>query len=265
MQELKWSHQQHPRDLNAMVDAQVRHWIFQQKGRQPLLEEWPVVTIASELDAQGMAVGRGIAERLGFSYCDREVLSELAHRMYVSNGAGGVFDARTRNVLEDLLNAFAPNLDVTSAGFAKQVSRIVASITRQGSAVIVAKEASFLVAPGRALRVRLVAPLESRIRELETRSQVSLAAAQRMIASNEKERAASIRHALGQDIADPAHYDVVVNTGTYSLKRAEAVVLMAYLAKFGEWPLSAHGLKGEATPASVGMLPGFELDPIRVF
>jgi len=29
------------------------------------------------------------------------------------------------------------------------------------------------------------------------------------------------------------HYDIVVNTETYPGERAEAVVLMAYLAKFG--------------------------------
>jgi hypothetical protein len=66
-----------------------------------------------------------------------------------------------------------------------------------------------------------------------------------MVASNEKERAAFIRRTLGYSLADPAHYDVVVNTGTYAQERAEAVVLMAYLAKFGKWPPTAHALRGK--------------------
>jgi hypothetical protein len=37
----------------------------------------------------------------------------------------------------------------------------------------------------------------------------------------------------------------VVNTETYPGERAEAVVLMAYLAKFGAWPLTAQALRGE--------------------
>lgn len=107
------------------------------------------------------------------------------------------------------------------------------------------REASCLVDPLRALRVRLVAPLETRIKEIETHAHVSLAVAKRMIATSDKERPAFIRRSLGHSIADPAHYDVVVNTGTYAQERAEAVVLMAYLAKFGQWPVTAHVLRGE--------------------
>jgi hypothetical protein len=49
MHELKWAHQRHPRDLGAMVDAQVRRWVWKQKGRQALLErfgEWPLTARA---------------------------------------------------------------------------------------------------------------------------------------------------------------------------------------------------------------------------
>jgi hypothetical protein len=263
MQEWKWPHQQNPRDLGAMVDAQVRNWVFNQQSQESPLQEWPSVTIASEFDAQGVALGRGIAERLGFGYCDPESVSELARQMRARDGAAGELDRQRRNVLEDLLGAFAPHQDVSSAGFAEQFRHIVSSIAHHGSAVIVAREASFLVDPHRALRVRLVAPLEIRIKEIETRSHVSQAVAKRMISTNDKDRAAFIRRALGHTVADPAHYDVVVNTGTYAQERAEAVVLMAYLAKFGEWPLTAHVLRGEGPSASPGTVPNQGPDPSR--
>jgi Cytidylate kinase-like family len=255
MQKWKWPHQQNPRDLGAMVDAQVRNWVFKQQGQEPRFQEWPSVTIACEFDAQGVALGRGIAERLGFGYCDPQSVNELARQMHARDGAAGEFDGQSRNVLEDLLGAFASQRDAASGGLAEQFRRIVSSIARHGSAVIVAREASCLVEPHRALRVRLVAPMEVRIKEIETRSHVPLAMAKRMIATNDKDRAAFIRRALGHSIADLALYDVVVNTGTYPQERAEAVVLMAYLAKFGEWPVTAHVLRGEGTSAVPGTLP----------
>ena len=64
-----------------------------------------------------------------------------------------------------------------------------------------------------------------------------------------------ILHALGQNPADPAHHDVVVNTETYAGERAEAVVLMAYLAKFGEWPLTALALRALQLSELTGRLP----------
>jgi hypothetical protein len=261
MQNWKWPHQQNPRDLLAMVDAQVRNWESNQHGQESTLQECPSVTIACEFDAQGVALGRGIAERLGFGYCDPESVRELARQMHARDGADGEFDRQRRNRLEDLLGAFAPDQDVASAGFAEQFRRVVSSIVHHGSTVIVAREASCLVDPHRALRVRLVAPLETRIKEIETRSHVSLTVAKRMIATNDKDRAAFIRRHLGHSLADPAHYDVVVNTGTYPQERAEAVVLMAYLAKFGEWPVTAHVLRGEGPSASPGTSPNMGAGP----
>jgi hypothetical protein len=51
------------------------------------------------------------------------------------------------------------------------------------------------------------------------------------------------------------HYDVVVNTATYDGERAEAVALMAYLPKFGAWPLTAQALTGEPLAELARSLP----------
>jgi hypothetical protein len=52
------------------------------------------------------------------------------------------------------------------------------------------------------------------------------------------------------------HYDVVVNAATYDGERAEAVGLMAYLAK---WPLTAQALKGEPLAELARRLPPTDL------
>jgi len=246
-----------------MVDAQVKNWVFNQLGQDSPSQVWPSVTIACESEAQGVALGRGIAERLGFGYCDSDGLSELARQMQARDGTLGDLGRQRRDVLEDLLGAFSPHQNVASAGFSEQLRSIVSSIARRGSAVIVAREASYLVDPHRALRVRLVAPVEIRIKEIETRSHVSMAVAKRMMATNDKDRAAFIRRSLGHSIDDPAHYDVVVNTGTYAQERAEAVVLMAYLAKFDEWPVTAQVLRGEGPSTLPGTLLNVGPDPSR--
>ena len=246
MPELNWPHLRHPREIGAMVEAQIRRWVFKQGVRREALpESWPVVTVSCEFGTQGFVLGRGVAERLGFSYWDREIVSELARLLHMGEGTVTVFDDRTRSALEDLLGAFAPNLEVTSVDYAEDVRRIIGSIAGQGSAVIVGRETQYLVDPGRALRVRLVAPFDLRVLEIAAQSQVSVDVAKRLLVAGDKQRAAFVLRAMGQNVADPVHYDLVVNTDTYCGKRAEAVVLMAYLAKFGEWPLTALELKTE--------------------
>jgi cytidylate kinase len=243
-----------------MVETQAKNWVLRQKKpRDALTERWPVVTISCEFAAQGVAFGRGVAERLGFSYWDREIVGELAHLLHMGEGTVTVLDARTRSALEDLLGAFTPNPQVASAEYEAEVRRIVAAIARQGSAVIVGREAQFLVESCRALRVRLVAPVDFSVRQLEAESKISREAARRTIVAGEKEREAFILHALGKNTADSAHYDVGVNTATFAGERAEAVVLMAYFAKFGAWPLTAQALTGKPLAELARRLPPTDL------
>jgi cytidylate kinase len=239
-----------------MVEAQAKRWVFKQNGRREAPpEEWPVVTISCEFGAHGIVLGRRVAERLGFSYWDREIVSEIARLLHMGEGTVIAFDECTRTAIEDLLAAFAPNLGATSADYVADVRGIINAIAGRGSAVIVGREAQYLVDPRRALRVRLVTPFDLRVREIEAESRISMDAAKRLIAAGERERAAFVRRAVGQNVADPAHYDLVVNIDTYPGERAEAVVLMAYLAKFGEWPLTALVLKGASPADLAGLLP----------
>lgn len=86
-------------------------------------------------------------------------------------------------------------------------------------------------------------------------SQVSVDVAKRLLVAGDRQRAAFVLRAMGHNVADPLHYDLVVNTDTYCGERAEAVVLMAYLVKFGEWPLTARELIGERPSGPAGRLP----------
>ena len=154
MSELKWTHLRHPREVGAMVEAQAKRWMFTQNGRRGSLpEEWPVVTISCEFGAHGVVLGQKVAERLGFSYWDREVVSEIARLLHMGEGTVFAFDERTRTAIEDLLAASAPNLGVTSANYVADVRGIIDAIAGQGSAVIVGREAQYLVDPRRALQV----------------------------------------------------------------------------------------------------------------
>ena len=64
---LMWPHLRHPRELDAMVEAQAQHWaVKQQRGSEAVVGTSPVVTISRELGDQGLAPGRSEAQRLGF-------------------------------------------------------------------------------------------------------------------------------------------------------------------------------------------------------
>ncbi len=236
MAELKWRERRHPRDIGAIVEEQTRRWQLSFRTEESP-EPWPVITISREFGSLGVALGRRLAERLGFTCWDRELVSEIARRLHTPEDSVGLFDEREHAVLDDLFGV-ALEQAVLTAEYGDQLRAIVRSIVSEGGAVIVGRGGQFLVDPQRALRVRLVAPFEIRSREVATRTRISLEEAAERVRSRDRDRMRFAQQHFGTDGADPTDYDVVINTAIYTPRRAETLVLTAYLAKFGGLPLT---------------------------
>jgi CMP/dCMP kinase len=252
MSTLKWPHRPHPRHVGAIVEHQVKSWALKQaQHKNASLEQWPVVTISGESGTEKEELGQALAERLGYISWGHEILTELARLLHTDEAAVAAFDKDTRIAIVDLLGSSAFNQEVVADSYAAHLRRIVESIARRGRAVLVGRGSQYMVDPLRALRVRLVAPPELRARAVEKREAISFEAAKELVSSRDSERAAFVLDAMGKDISDPTDYDVLVNTGTYARERAVGLVVMAYLAKFGELPLTTEEQKKELPLAPV--------------
>jgi cytidylate kinase len=258
MAELKWQERRHPRDVAAIVEEQIRRWQLHFADRtEASPEAWPVITISRQFGSLGVALGRRLAERLGFSCWDREIVSEIARRLHTPEETIRAFDEREHTVLDDLFGVALEQTALT-VDYGDQLRAVVRSVVSEGRAVIVGRGGQFLVDPQHALRVRLVAPFELRVREVATRTRVSLEEAAERVRSRDRDRERFTEQHFGTDGVDPAVYDVVVNTAIYTPRRAETLVLAAYLAKFGGLPLtlrradesSAYAPQQEELPAT---------------
>ena len=232
-----WPHLRLPREVGAMAEAQGERWTLRQKWHpSAFLHTWPVVTISHETEDQGIALGRSVAGQLGFGYWDRDLVLELASLMHEKTATSMMLEESTRAAIEEFLGASMPSQETASTDYTDLVRRIFNSIAHRGGAVIVGRGAQFLVAPHESLRVRLVSPLAKRETQL-----------------GDNESASFVLHAMGHDVADPAYFDLVVNTESYLRDSALSLVLMAYFAKFGHWPSTARGLIAGILP---GLAPG---------
>ncbi len=239
-----WRHRQ-PRDVGAIVEEQVRRWELRSyRARASSVAGWPVVTISRQFGTLGLELGQRVATRLGFSYWDREIVTEIARRLHAPEESVSVFDEHHRSALDDLFGVTFDQ-DAVSADYGDQLRAIVRSITRKGSAVIVGRGSQYLVEPERALRVRLVAPHGLRVSEIASRAGISLEDAAHRIRAGDRDRAQFMRQYFGKDGTDPTDYDVVVNTANYPTERADALLLMSYLTKFGHLPAAARDVERE--------------------
>jgi cytidylate kinase len=96
----------------------------------------------------------------------------------------------------------------------------VGAIAHHGGAVILGRGAHLILGQGEALRVLVVAPLEARVRAVMERERLGEREARRRIESVEADRKAFLMKHFHSDFADPAAFDVVVNTAVLGVDGA---------------------------------------------
>jgi cytidylate kinase len=225
-----------PASVRDLVEQRVQQWMAEQRRRaaeHPVAEpSRPVITISRQAGTDGAELARAVAEALGFQLWDQELVQRVAERTGAPETLLRSVDERARGAIEDLLAGILMGDASTQGEYLTQLMRVIHTLAHHGSAVIVGRGAQFVLPPERALRVRVVAPFEDRLRRLASSSGISEAAAQSELEKIDRERLHFVRRHYKRDASDPSAYDLVVNVGTMSASAAVAVIVGAYRAKF---------------------------------
>jgi cytidylate kinase len=221
--------------VDELVERQVKRWMSEQQSQSQHVEgaqARPVVTISREAGSSGTALGRLVAEELGFRLWDQELVQRMAEQTGASELPFAAVDERARGAVEDLLAGILMGDAGTETEYLARLLRVIHAIARGGSAVIVGRGAQFVLDPARALRVRVVAPIDSRSRQLADARKISEAEARAEVGRIDRERLGFIRHHFHRNAADPSAYDLLLNTAALPTTKALNVVVAAYRAKF---------------------------------
>ncbi|MBN2197058.1 MAG: cytidylate kinase-like family protein [Polyangiaceae bacterium] len=194
---------------------------------------WPVITISREPAAGGSTLGYRIAERLGFSCWDKELLARIAEESAAIDSVLATVDEHATSKVEEFFRSLLVGDGYGQDDYIQNLAKLVESIAKTGAAVIVGRGAHYLLGPDRALRVRIVCSLEERIRRLMARDGISQTEARRRAKDLGARIKTFMRHHYRKDPADPHHYDLVANSGALSAEAITELVLGAYHAKFG--------------------------------
>jgi cytidylate kinase len=182
------------------------------------------VCISHSTGAEGEAVARIVAERLGFRYVDEEVISEAAEWAELSPAF--VADAERRRPLIDrmlgnlgahpvtqsLPTGEAGRSLPTDADLRMLITDALRSIAENGSVVIVAHAASFALSGPDVLRVLVTASPAKRAERLASARGVDARTAERQIKEEDAGRADYLKRFYAVDRELPTHFDLVVNT-----------------------------------------------------
>jgi cytidylate kinase len=197
------------------------------------------VCISHATGADGAAVGRAVAERLGFRYIDDEVIAEAAEWAELDPALVADVERRKPLVARLLghLTEGGPAQRMSSGEWARTaptdadlravITDVLRSFADKGSVVIVSHAASFALPGGEVLRVLVTASDETRTKRVSETSGTDEREAARQVKQEDGNRADYLKRFYAVERELPIHFDLVINTDAMTPEQAAGVIATA--------------------------------------
>jgi len=169
-----------------------------------------------------------LAHRLGFQLIDREVIQLVVEESGVRRDLVAALDETTRSGIETWVDGVLHSRIFTSVDFVRSLGRVLITIARTGSAVVVGRGANFILAGEPALHVRAVAGKEHRVRRLARLHEIPFDEARTRVEETDRNRSEFVDRYLHRHIDDPTAYHVVLNLEEIGIDRAADIVIDLY-------------------------------------
>jgi cytidylate kinase len=190
-----------------------------------------VITISRVPGSSGDTLARALAERLQYRLVERGQLVQLAATI------GGADVAWERSPeLRERSPSFWERLNEERRRYASVLRRVTTHLAEQDRVVIVGLGAGqMLRGLGQVLRVQVVAPMDVRLERVmergfdDVRGPLSREKARDLMRQRDRESTGYMRYLFNIDWMDPQHWDLVINTGRFTVP--ESVEIIASIAE----------------------------------
>ncbi len=164
-----------------------------------------IVAISREMGSGGYEIGAAVAKALSYEYVNRQILLEAAQ-------AYGVPVATLVDVVERRPSLW-DRFDMERRRYLTCLEAAYYTFAEKDNLVTASRSGPFFVRDVRhALKVRIMAPVEVRVRRVMVETRLDPKAATAKVRAYDREMAARIDYLFGVEWSRPEHYDLVLNT-----------------------------------------------------
>lgn len=170
-----------------------------------------IITISHQMGAGGSEIGMGLAQRLGYHYVDQELLQDAVRRY-------GLIEEKLSHLDESKPTLFE-RFDAETRHYITILQTTLLEFAESDNAVLMGRGGQWLLRGiPHVLRVRVIAPFEHRVRQwIKRTAEVggeapNQRAAADLLRRDDSEKSGRMRYLYEVDIADPALYDMVMNS-----------------------------------------------------
>ena len=203
----------------------------------------PVITVSRLAGSGGAAIGQRVADALGVSYLDTQIIHEVATRLGMSEAEAAQYDERAEAFIDRLARVLwlanpvvepvsnttpALPLKSTSQSFVEITREVVREAAKTGNVVIFGHGAQYILArQPHTLHVRFVAPFPDRVARVMRRQGLKQSEAEHWVRTEDQRRADYTRQFYQADWFAPDAFHLVLNTSLWTPEACVSLVLTA--------------------------------------
>ena len=202
-----------------------------------------VITISRQSGSEGNEITQILCDRLGYRYFDKNMMAQLASEMGMKPDQVVDISAdqyHAKSFLEKIFGAVQlPFGDYTGAAYLVEVEAQQAlTVERVRNLILTAYERDNAIIVGRGgqvtladkpdvLHVRIVAPLETRIKRWQAREGLTAEEARQKVLDRDAAHIDFVKRFYDAELSDPTLYDLVINTEKLTPAAAASLIIKA--------------------------------------
>jgi len=225
--------------MDQMVEQQLKKWRTRIGGGEGLdvfdyglemekVKGGPVITISREPGSGGSEIARKLSRDLSMDLIGGQIIQHVAESARMSRKVIESLDEKEVTLRDTLLNTLFRDRHLWPDEYLQHLTKVIATVGRFGNAILVGRGANFILPQERAFRVRIIAPLEYRIKHVMDDRKIDKAQAEQYVVKKENDHKAFVRKYFNADVADPRHYDIIINTGIVTIESGAEAIKAAF-------------------------------------
>ena len=202
------------------------------------LKKQLIITVGREYGSGGRTSGKMLAEKLGITYYDDEILKMASEESAINEELFRMADETPgKNILRLITNKTKMKLnlnfknakDITSPDSLYEFqSSVIKELAMKDNFVILGRCANHILEDqhsGKVLRIFLYADFNTRVKRIMQQEKINENDAIFKIKKKDKKRNDFYKYFTGTDIYDPNKYDIMINTSTIGFDEVIDVLL----------------------------------------
>ena len=215
-----------------------------------------VITISSEYGSHGEQIAQRVAQCLGYSYFDKEILSDVARAANMTEEHIRQYDEKEERGLRSFLKKlfvpdfsrltelpyyYPPGLPMEQSLYPEMSKpapeagevlaffrHVVERLWKRGNVVIVGRGSQkILAAKPDALHVRFIASFSDRSQQVMSQEGIPLSEALKKVEAVDKQRSDYLKHYYDTDGADARLYHLVIISSLMNMEQAVQTIITA--------------------------------------